>query len=73
MCTGRRAAVGGRLAVGSGVLGGFVPLVPLLVLGRESGNQGRRNRTTGGAWCQEEGGLVIRKECERGEAEQQYE
>ena len=27
--------------------GGFVPLVPLLLLGRESGNQGRRNRTTG--------------------------
>ena len=35
--------------------GGFVPLVPLLRLGRESGNQGRRNRTTGGAGWQEEG------------------
>ena len=34
---------------------GFVPLVPLLRLGRESGNQGRRNRTTGGAGWQEEG------------------
>ena len=41
---GRRAAVGGRLAVGSG---GLVGAPPILLLGRESGNQGRRNRTTG--------------------------
>ena len=71
---GRRAAVGGRLAVGSGVLG--------WVCAPGATPEAWEGKWEPGAaqphywWCWVAGGgggLVIRKECERGEAEQQHE